>query len=300
MNDSTITNAITIDLEDWAQAVLDPDLPVSDRFRVGADRILKLLDARGVRATFFVLGRAAERAPDLVRAIHAAGHEVQSHGYGHRLIDALTPAALRADLIRSRKVLEDIMGERVRGYRAPAFSVTRRTPWALDEIVEAGFSYDSSVFPVAMRRYGVHHAPHYPHRLRTPRGNDITEVPVASFHGLGRRFPVAGGGYFRLLPYRVIRFGLGQLNRAGHPATIYAHPHEFDPEGIAASPHRIPLRRRVHQGLGRRGFEGKIDRLLGDLRFAPVGEVLAGLTDLPVVDQEPAQMHLPGSLPAGA
>lgn len=281
MNSETITNAITIDVEDWGQSVYDANLAITDRFRRGTDRILAMLDAHDVRATFFVLGIAAEKAPDLIRSIHRAGHEVQSHGYGHRLIDTLTPLEFRADLDRSRKLLEDIISDRISGYRAPAFSVTVNTLWALDAIADAGFACDSSIFPVAMPRYGISSAPWFPHRLRTPCGRELIEVPVASFRMFSQRFPVAGGGYIRLLPYRVIRHGVRQLNRAGHPATIYMHPYEFDPDALAEFPHPISLRRRLNQGLGRRGFAMKIERLLRDFRFGPIREAISTSADLP-------------------
>ena len=163
-------NSISIDVEDWLQSVVDPNLPLTDRFCRNTHRILDTLAGFGVRATFFVLGLAAEKAPNLIREIREAGHEVQSHGYGHRLVHTLSAEQFRADVERSKKLLEDITGSPITGYRAPAFTITLDTLWALDVLVECGFRYDSSVFPVPMRRYGIEGAPHYVHRLKTPHG----------------------------------------------------------------------------------------------------------------------------------
>ncbi len=275
-------NAISVDGDDWGQSVFDRNLPLTERFRRNTHKVLETFEGHGVRGTFFVLGLAAEKAPELVREIKHAGHEIQSHGYGHRLIHTITPAQFRADLERSRKLLEDITGEVVSGYRAPAFSITSRNLWALDVLVEAGYRYDSSIFPVKTRRYGIDGAPWFPHRLKTPSGYELLEFPVASYRVCKRRVPIGGGGYFRLFPYSVLRYGLCQINEAGHPATVYIHPHEYDLTELAELPYRLPWRLRLHQGLGRRRFPGKLDRLLTEFQFAPISKVINSLTDLPV------------------
>ena len=158
-------NAISVDVEDWIQSTLDADLPLTERFRHSTEKVLAAFAARGVRGTFFVLGLAAEKAPDLVQRILAAGHEIQSHGYGHRLVHTLTPAAFRADLDRSKKQLEDMTGRCISGYRAPAFTIGLGNLWALDALVECGFTYDSSVFPLRTSRYGIDGAPAHPQPL---------------------------------------------------------------------------------------------------------------------------------------
>lgn len=279
---SPVINAITVDVEDWLQSAVDVSLPLTDCFQANTHEVLAAFDARRVRATFFVLGLAAERAPELVREIHRCGHEVQSHGYGHRLIHELSPAQFRADVERSKKFLEDLVGRPVCGYRAPAFTITLRTLWALDILVELGFNYDSSVFPVRMKRYGISQAPWYPHVLKTPRGRQITELPVATYRVGGRRVPTGGGGYFRLFPYFVLRRGLRQLNRAGQPATVYMHPYEYAPREVGALDYPIPWQRRLQQGLGRQGFPAKVDRLLSEFRFGSAGEMVASLGPLPL------------------
>jgi len=275
-------NAVTVDVEDWLQSVVDPALPVTDRFRGNTRKLLEAFAARGVRGTFFVLGLAAEKAPDLVREIQQAGHEVQSHGYGHRLITSLTPEEFRADVVRSKKLLEDLTGHEVCGYRAPAFTITLQTLWALDILAEAGFRYDSSVFPIRMPRYGIRGAPHFPHKLKTPGGAEIVEIPVASYRLAGRRIPTGGGGYFRLLPYPLLRGGIRQLNDAGHSATIYMHPYEFAPGEIGTFDHPVRLKTRLHQGLCRGAFAGRVQRLLSEFRFGPVRDVIASIDRWPV------------------
>ena len=281
MSDRTRCNAVSVDVEDWLQSAVDPEHPLTDRFFASTRRILKTFDAHGVRGTFFVLGLAAEKAPALVREIHQAGHEIQSHGYGHRLLHTLTPQQFRQDLERSKKLLEDLIGQPVTGYRAPRFSITRRTLWALDLLVEVGFEYDSSVFPVTVRGYGIKGAPWYPHCLKTPANHELLELPVASYRRFGCTIPIGGGGYLRLFPYQVIRNGVRQINDAGYPATIYMHPYEHDPMELRESAYPLSWRKSLHQGLGRRGFPRKISRLLTDFPFDTMGAVIASLGSLP-------------------
>ena len=281
ISDQTAHNAIPVDVEDWLQSVVDPEHPLTDRFFASTRTILKTFAAHDVHGTFFVLGLAAEKAPELVREIRQAGHEIQSHGYGHRPLHTLTPKQFRQDLDRSKKLLEDLIGQPVTGYRAPMFSITRRTLWALDLLVEVGFEYDSSVFPVTVRGYGIKGAPWYPHRLKTPAGHELLELPVASYRRFGCTIPIGGGGYLRLFPYQVIRNGIRQINNTGYPATIYMHPYEHDPMELRESSYPLSWKQCLHQGLGRRGFPRKIDRLLTDFPFDTMGTVTNSLGSLP-------------------
>jgi polysaccharide deacetylase family protein (PEP-CTERM system associated) len=274
-------NAFTVDVEDWVQSVLDPDAPLTGNFVPNTHRILDLLDKYETKATFFVLGLAAEKAPMLVREIHARGHEVQSHGYGHRLVHMQTPREFRADIEKSKKMLEDLTGSLVCGYRAPAFSITKGNLWALDALVDAGFTFDSSINPAKTSRYGIAGAPRFLHKLRTPNGREMIEIPVASYRAFGKTIPLGGGGYFRLFPFTMIRRTINQLHRLGHPATIYCHPYEFNPNEIASLDRDIPLRLRLHQGLGRRGFVDKIAQLLSTWRFGSIRDVLENVGELP-------------------
>ena len=271
-------HGISVDVEDWYQSTIDPNAGLSDRFERTTDKVLRAFDAAGVKATFFVLGLAAEKAPRLVRAIADAGHEVQSHGYGHAEVFNLSEKAFQQDLARAKALLEDITGTEIYGFRAPSFSLDDRTPWAFDVLAETGHRYDSSIFPIKMSRYGVADYPLEPRLVQTPRGRRIVEAPIACFEWLGRRWPVGGGGYFRLWPYRVLRKAWRQMDRLGRPGIVYMHPYEYDPSEMRSYGSGVSLKTRLHQGLGRKGFPRKVDRLLADFRFGPIREVLAPLT----------------------
>jgi polysaccharide deacetylase family protein (PEP-CTERM system associated) len=272
-------NALTFDVEEYFQveafsALVDrgawSHLP--SRVVACTERILDLLDAHGTSATFFVLGWVAERQPGLVRAIRARGHELACHGYGHRPIGALAPDEFRADVRRAKRTLEDAAGTAVIGYRAPTFSVVRETLWALDVLVDEGFQYDSSIFPIHHDRYGVPDAPRAPHRIALPGGGEIVEFPVSTLRVAGQNLPFSGGGYFRLAPYSLIRAALRRTNEHDRiPAMVYLHPWEIDPgQPRFAAPALTRFRHYVN--LGRTA--AKLDRLLGDFAFAPAARVL--------------------------
>jgi polysaccharide deacetylase family protein (PEP-CTERM system associated) len=230
-------NALTFDVEEYFHAeafagVLGPEEwpTLESRVTRSTERLLDILDRERVRATFFVLGWVAERHPGLVREIASLGHEIACHGYGHRMIQHLSRPDFERDVTRAKRALEDAIGRPVLGYRAPTFSIMRATLWSLDVLVEAGFRYDSSIFPVVHDRYGIPDAPRFPHRLKAPSGAEITEFPMSTVTLLGRRLPVAGGGYFRLFPYRVTRRAIARINGERQPAMVYLHPWEIDPD----------------------------------------------------------------------
>jgi polysaccharide deacetylase family protein (PEP-CTERM system associated) len=237
--------------------------------------LLDQLAAHGLRATFFIVGQVARHSPALVRAVHRAGHEVASHGWDHTRLHALTPAAFRADLRQSKDALEQLTGEAVGGYRAPTFSVTGPTAWALDELAEAGLAYDSSIYPVRHDRYGVPAAPRTPF-WAAGRCGRVLELPPATLRLGGVNLPVGGGGYFRLLPLFLLEWSLRQVRRGGRPpvAVLYFHPWEFDP----GQP-RLPLgplnRFRTYVGLGR--ARPRLEALLGRHRFARAIDVVRQL-----------------------
>lgn len=231
-----IRNALTIDVEDYFQvAALAEAVKYDDwssmeyRVEANTDRILSLFDTANVKATFFTLGWVAERSPSLVKRIAAAGHEVASHGYSHQLIYNQTPEVFREETIRSKAILEDILGEPVTGYRAASYSITNQSRWALDILAEQGFTWDSSIFPVHHDRYGMPGTPRWPHRLMTDKGYELAEFPLSTLKLPGYTLPIAGGGYFRLFPYWFSKFGLGSINRQGKPFVFYLHPWEVDP-----------------------------------------------------------------------
>ncbi len=233
--------------------------------------LLDLLERGGQKATFFVVGEVARRCPSLVRAIHRAGHEVAGHSWEHRRIHTLSAAEFREDTRKSKDVIEQITGEAVFGYRAPTFSVVRQTAWALDVLVELGFLYDSSIFPVHHDRYGAPDAPRSPF-LAIGERHSILEFPPATLRIGGFNLPVGGGGYFRLFPLAVLLRGLKQIRRTCRPAVgmLYFHPWEFDPDQP-----RLPLRGagrfRTYVGIGR--SRARLASLLGRLRFARAGDV---------------------------
>jgi polysaccharide deacetylase family protein (PEP-CTERM system associated) len=267
------TNALTIDFEDWYQGLEIPSTSwegFEDRIpRVGR-RLLAILAECGVRATFFVLGHLAERHPQLVREIAAAGHEIGTHGFSHSFVYRLTPQQFRQELTRSVRFLEDQSGQAVLGHRAPFFSITNASLWALDILADLGLRYDSSIFPVANYRYGIANAPRWPYRIER-KSSSLVEFPVSTWRILGRNVPVGGGAYFRIYPYAVTRAVFRAINSQGRPVAFYLHPWEIDPDHP-----RIPLPRRIalthYFGLG--ATEGRLRKLLSDFNFAPMAEVL--------------------------
>ncbi|MGD9722108.1 MAG: DUF3473 domain-containing protein [Pirellulales bacterium] len=252
---------ISIDVEDWPQSSWDRNLPITERAAANTRRLLAILGQAGIRTTMFVLGKMAERFPEVVREIDAAGHEVASHGYGHVEIFKQSREEFAADLRRSKDFLEQLLGKPVRGYRAPDFSIVRSSLWALEVLAEQGFEYDSSIFPVKRPRYGIPDWPLTPTRVRLPNGRSILEFPIASYRALGKNWPVGGGGYHRLLPGPAGRW-LAQRVMRTRPFVFYCHPYEFDPREFAEIDVAIPLKVRLHQGLGRGRFEARFVRLV--------------------------------------
>jgi polysaccharide deacetylase family protein (PEP-CTERM system associated) len=273
-----VLNALTVDVEDFYQvSAFEHCLDRADwheyepRVAIGTHKILEVLDRAGVNATFFVLGWVADRQPQLVRAIHAAGHEIASHGYWHRLIYQQTPAEFCADVRRSRSLLEDLIGEAVTAYRAPSFSITRRNLWALDVLIEEGFKFDSSIYPTYHDRYGIADAPLEPHRIIRPSGG-IWEFPGTVWRGLGYPLPIGGGGYFRLYPYLLTWLGLGAINRSNRPFVAYVHPWELDPDQPRLHPGRLKAFRHY---VNLRRTEQRLGQMLRDFPMGTLSESFA-------------------------
>jgi len=276
-------NALTIDVEDYFQVNafakhVRQDQWDSYRLRVDGNtrRILDMLDSFSISATFFILGWVAERLPALTKEIHRRGHEVACHGYGHELVYAIGPERFRLDIRRSKMLLEDQCGERVNGYRAPSYSITGKSLWAVDILIEEGFSYDSSVFPVIHDTYGIPDAQRFPHMLQTSAGS-LVEFPLTTLPmKLGWkdvRIPIAGGGYLRLLPVSIIRRGITAINSREHqPAVLYFHPWEIDPDQPRI---KAGIKSRFRHYLNLHRTEEKLEHLFGRLKFAPMNEVLA-------------------------
>jgi polysaccharide deacetylase family protein (PEP-CTERM system associated) len=275
---SSILNALTIDVEEHFQVhafetVVDRSAwdRYPSRVEANTQRILRLLAEYDVQATFFVLGWVADRYPDLVKEIAVRGHEVATHGYWHELIYRQTPDEFAADLRQSLEAIgRAFTGLQPVGYRAPAFSVTKQSLWALDIMREHGLIYDSSIFPLAAHdRYGINDASRFANKTY----NGLWEFPVSTIRLGKQNWPVAGGGYFRLFPLWVTRQAIGHLNGQGQPAVIYLHPWEFDPDQprIAGAPLLSRFRHYVNIGQ----TESRLRALLNEFEFAPMGKVFA-------------------------
>jgi polysaccharide deacetylase family protein (PEP-CTERM system associated) len=266
-------NALTVDLEDWYQGTrvdVEQWPRFEDRIESSTMRLLELFDAADARATFFVLGYVAEQHPDLVRAIDACGHEIATHGYQHKLFYECTPDELRADIARSIEILEAITARPVIGHRAPFFSVTEASLWALEILAELGLRYDSSIFPIRHWRCGIPDATRSPHPIETAHGT-LIEFPASTGRVLGVNLPFGGGAYLRTWPYPLTRMGIRSLNERGWPAVVYIHPWELDP----ARP-RIHTDRSIAiaQRLNRASAGPRLAALLREFEFGPMRDLL--------------------------
>jgi polysaccharide deacetylase family protein (PEP-CTERM system associated) len=275
--DDRIVNAMSIDVEDYFQVSAFDGVVArrewatrESRVVANTTRLLQIFAEADVRATFFVLGWVGERFPALVREIAAAGHEVASHGYGHELIYSITPDAFRRDVRRAKDVLEQTAGAPVQGYRAPSFSVVEASLWALDVLIEEGYTYDTSIFPVHHDRYGIAGAPRHAHVMQRAAGT-IVEIPPSTVRLAGVNLPVAGGGYFRLLPYGWTAWGMKQVNRVDRqPVVFYLHPWEVDPEQPRIAAGRVS---RFRHYTGLRQTEARLRQMLRAFRFDSVASV---------------------------
>jgi polysaccharide deacetylase family protein (PEP-CTERM system associated) len=273
-----VRNALSVDIEDWFQVgafetVIDRRSwdGLERRVEANTDAILALFDEAGVKGTFFTLGWIAERHPALIRRIVAAGHELASHGWAHDRVSMMTRGAFAQDMARARKTLEDAGGVAITGYRAPSFSIDRRTPWAHEELARAGYAYSSSVAPVAHDHYGWPEAPRF--AFHPVPGSPLVELPVTTARLAGRTVAAGGGGFFRLLPYGFSRWAIRQVNEASQPAIIYFHPWEIDPgqPRVADAPMRSKLRHYTNLS----GMASKLRRLIGDFEWGRVDAVAA-------------------------
>jgi polysaccharide deacetylase family protein (PEP-CTERM system associated) len=270
-----ITNALTIDVEDYFQvSAFAPYIARGDwerrecRVERNIERILALLARHEAKATFFALGWIAERYPQMIRTIVAQGHELASHGYGHERASELSPAAFSADIERAKGILEDLGGTAVAGYRAPSFSIDARNLWAFDCLGRAGYRYSSSVYPIRHDHYGMPEAPRFAH----PVAGGLIEIPVTTVRVLNRNLPASGGGYFRLLPYALSRWMLRRVNSdEGEAAIFYFHPWEIDVDQPRVAGIDARTRFRHYVNLGR--MEGRLERLLGDFRWGRMDDI---------------------------
>lgn len=269
-----IKNALSIDVEDWYQGLLqmpNSDWPKQqDRLSANITKILDILATCQVKATFFVLGCVADKHPEIIGQIVKGGHELASHGFGHQLVYRQSPAQFRDDVKRSKELIENAANVKIRGYRAPFFSITKDCLWAFDILNDLGFSYDSSVFPAKNFLYGMPDAPSTPYKIDK---TDMLEFPLSVLKIANLRLPVCGGFYLRTLPYPVTKFGINRFNNKGRPAIIYMHPWEVDP-GKPSIP--MSLKWKLIHEFNIAAMENKFRRLLKDFSFTTISEVLFG------------------------
>jgi len=266
-------NAFTVDVEDWYQSCINYDAPITERVVRNVDLILRVLDDNRIKGTFFIQGLVAETFPELVSSLVSEGHEVQSHGYSHRPLFAMSRVELRDELERAKKTVEDAAGTAVTSFRAQDFSILNGNLWALETLADVGFEIDSSIFPMRAKAYGIPGWPLEPHYVVGDGGTRILEVPVAIW-ALGRlRVPVAGGGYFRVLPLRLLDRGLRSI-AADRPAVVYCHPYEFNRHELADYD-TVGRRYRFTQGLGRGYFTRRVRELLARPGYGRFTDVLA-------------------------
>ena len=264
-------NILTIDLEDWAQSTLDYDLPISERALHNTHRLLDILAEFGVHGTFFVQTLVAEKYPELIQRVATEGHEIASHGHRHLPLFKLTPTEFADDLRYSLEILGNLSPHPVQGYRAPDFSIRRDTLWALDILREQGVRYSSSIYPFRGNRYGMQGVPVQPHQIVY----GLIEIPLSVVRFAGRNWPVAGGGYLRVLPYWITHWAIRRINAEGRPAVAYLHPYELDTQEMRQFRGRIPWRLYWSQSINRHQTISKLRSLLRDFEFAPICEVIA-------------------------
>jgi polysaccharide deacetylase family protein (PEP-CTERM system associated) len=270
-----LTNALAVDVEDYFQvSALAPHFDRGSwdaqpcRVERNVQRLLALFGETGARATFFTLGWIAERYPQLVRDIVAGGHELASHGYGHQRASEQSREVFADDVRRAKALLEDLGGKPVQGYRAPSFSIGMGNLWAFDVLLEAGYRYSSSVYPVQHDHYGMPDAPRFPYESRP----GLLEIPITTTRLLGRNLPAGGGGYFRLAPYEVSRWALRRVNELDRrPAIFYFHPWEIDPDQPRV--HEASLKTRFRHYVNLHKTESRLGQLLRDFRWGRVDEV---------------------------
>lgn len=258
---STNPILVTIDVEDWQQSTFDRNLPISQRSADNTLRLLDNLDAFDIKTTMFILGKFAKSYPEVIKEIANRGHEIACHGFGHIEIFTQERDVFLADVKQSKELLEQLIGEEVLGYRAPDFSITKDSLWALEVLTELGFQYDSSIFPIDHKRYGIPGWPNTIKEVILPDKSSIIEIPLSVYKFRNRNIPVSGGGYFRLWPNFLSMFFSKNILKT-RPFIFYCHPYEIDKDGFKFLDFNVPLFTRLHQGLGRGYFLERFESLV--------------------------------------
>ncbi len=272
-------NALTFDIEDYFQVEAFKQYikfeewnNYQSRVVQNTRKIMNILDERNVKATFFILGWIAERFPEMVRRITDDGHEIATHGYAHDMVYTQSQEAFERDLAKSIRILEQISGTHVIGYRAPTYSIIEESFWAFDILIRHNLRYDSSIFPIAHDRYGVPNSERFPYVIKREGVGMLHEFPLSTVRLWKWNFPVAGGGYLRLFPYWILKYGIASLNRQQKPAIIYLHPWEVDPDQPRIP--NIPAKTRFRHYVNLHKTTDKLRKLTHDFNFGPICEVL--------------------------
>lgn len=272
-------NALSIDVEDYFQVSAAESIirykdwdGYESRVVKNTKKILSILKEFNIKATFFVLGWIAERFPELVKEIYLQGHEVACHGYNHRLVYNQGAKVFREDIRKAKAILEEITGSQIIGYRAPSSSITNKSLWALEILIEEGFQYDSSIFPVRHNRYGIPNGERFIHKIDLGEKGTIIEFPLSTVRVFGSNFAISGGGYLRFYPLVLVKWAIEHINKEGYPAMVYIHPWEIDPEqprmelpGLSKFKHYVNLSK----------HSDKLKSLLSDVKFSSIQEVIS-------------------------
>jgi polysaccharide deacetylase family protein (PEP-CTERM system associated) len=274
-----VNNAISIDLEDWFCVYnLSHLIKIEEwdekELRVvnNTERLLNLFDKYDTKATFFILGWIAEKVPELITLIEDRGHEIASHGYSHSLITQVTPVFFNNDIKKALNVTRKCVKQNIIGFRAPSFTITKNTLWAIDILAQNGIEYDSSVFPVGFHpEYGISDAPLNVYKI----SDEITEVPLSVVEIMGKRIPCSGGGYFRQLPYSLTKYLMKKCNKMGRPVIFYLHPWEIDPQQPRV---KLPFLKSIRHYNNLNKTYGRLEKLLNDFKFIPIKEIINGCT----------------------
>lgn len=271
---NNIKSAFSVDFEDWYQGFevipFDTWKNYAPRIERNCERFLEILKNHNIKATFFVLGYLAENFPHLIEAIYKDGHEIGSHGYSHTQVFRLTPEKFDHEIRRTSDLVEKITGKRPIGFRAPIFSIIKKSLWAIDVLAENGFLYDSSIYPTINYRYGIVESERFFHHIETEKGNKLAEIPVTTSRFLKMNLPVGGGAYFRIWPYAVTRWGFRQVLKEGQPGVFYIHPWEIDTgQPKIKLPKRLSITHYTNLGF----TEKRLSKLFEDFKFSSMADV---------------------------
>ena len=286
----TMKNAMTVDVEDYFHvAAFEKSINPKDwstyesRVQRNTTRLLDLFNQNDIKATFFILGWVAQRDPQLVTAIAKQGHEIACHGYSHQLIYKQTPEVFWEETHKAKRILEEIIQRPVKGYRAASYSITKSSKWAIDILIDLGFEYDSSIFPVHHDKYGMPGTPRFPYLLTTESGKSIVEYPISTINLFKYIMPMAGGGYFRLYPYWLSKYGFNRICNNGNPFVFYLHPWEIDPKQPRI-PTSLLSKFRHYNNLDK--TETRLQKLMNDFQFTTMSEVLIDLNLLQLGEKD--------------